>query len=116
MSYESLNLPIPTDLSRQVGISDAGSPLSLSRQSSTASSPRVENPDQAMRRRLLTYKIYLEHEITFVDNEITALQCRTRGVNPQDDVILDELLDGLKIRYNTLVTRKGRVEDLLEVM
>ncbi len=112
------SLPAPTDLFRQIGISDPGSPLTLSRGSSIASgSPRPpETPDQTMRRRLLTYKTYLEHELEFIDNEITALLHRTRGPDPQEESILDELRDGLKIRYNTLQTRLSKVQALVDVM
>ena len=116
MSTQPLNLPMPTDLSRQVGVSDAGSPLSLSRGSSIVSSPRPENPDQAMRRRLQIYKTYLEHEIEFVGNEITALLHRDRTQDSFDESTLDELRDGLKIRHNTLMTRLGKVKELLDVM
>lgn len=110
-------LPAPSGLTRQVGVTEPGSPLPVSRGSSV-SSPRVpaENPDEMMRRRLHHYKTHLEHEIDFVSNEITALIERAPGDNAQDEQILLELRDGLKVRFNTLQMRLARVKQLLEVM
>lgn len=117
MSLNPLNLPIPFGLRRQVGVTEVGSPLTISRGSSIGS-PRVvpENQDEAMRVRLLTYKTYLEHDMDFVDNEITALIRRIRSPNQEEETLLDQLLDGLKVRHNTLQARLTRTKALLEVM
>jgi hypothetical protein len=117
MSDHHLNLPIPVGLRRQVGISDIGSPLTISRGSSIGS-PRVlpDNQDEAMRCRLLAYKTFLEHDLDFVDSEISALLTRVHGANQQEETLLDELLDGLKVRHNTLHVRLTRTKALLEVM
>lgn len=117
MTDNSLHLPIPIGLSRQVGVSDMGSPLTISRGSSV-SSPRVlpENQDEVMRSRLLAYKTYLEHDIDFVSSEIAALINRIPGPNPQEEALLEELKDGLKVRFNVLQARLTRTNALLEVM
>lgn len=117
MSDHHLNLPIPFGLRRQVGVTEVGSPLTISRGSSIGS-PRVlpENQDEAMRVRLLSYKTYLEHDLDFVDSEISALIQRIRGPNRREETLLDELLDGLKVRHNSLQARLTRTKALLEVM
>lgn len=112
----SIALPAPIGLTRQVGVTEPGSPLPVSRGSSVSSPRAIENPDEIMRRRLCHYKTYLEHEIDFVGNEITALINRVPGDNPHDEEILLELRDGLKVRFNTLQNRYTRVKQLLDVM
>lgn len=109
-----MDLPAPTDISRQVGVADTGSPIQLSRGSSGSSSP--VNPETAMRLRLVSYKIYLEHEIDFVSNEIQALGQRDPSGDAFEEQILSELRDGLKIRFNALQVRLTRTMALLEVM
>jgi hypothetical protein len=112
-----MNLPIPIGLSRQVGVSDMGSPLTISRGSSVTS-PRVlpDNQDETMRQHLLNYKTYLEHDIDFVNSEIFALINRVPGPNQQEETLLEELKEGLKVRFNTLQARLTRTKALLEVM
>lgn len=109
-----MDLPPPTNISRQVGIPDTGSPIQLSRGSSGSNSP--VNPDTAMRLRLVSYKVYLEHEIDFVSNEIRALGQRDPSGDAFEEQILSELCDGLKIRFNALQVRLTRSVALLEVM
>jgi hypothetical protein len=109
-----MDLPPPMDISRQVGVAETGSPIELSRGSSGSSSP--VNPEIAMRLRLVSYKVYLEHEIDFVRNEIQALGERDLSADPFEDQILRELQDGLKVRYNALQIRLTRALALLEVM
>ncbi len=117
MATPAFPLPPPIGLLRQVGVHEIGSPIPLSRSSSVGSQEvSYENPDDMMRRRLLTYKTYLEHEIDFIGNEITAIIERVPGDNAHDTQVLEELKDSLKIRYNTLQKRYIRVKDLLEAM
>lgn len=113
----SLNLPIPVGLSRQVGVSDMGSPLTISRGSSIGSPrPHLENQDEVMRNNLLAYKVCLEHDIDFINTEIFALIHRVPGTDPQEEALLEELKDGLKVRFNVLQARLTRTKALLEVM
>lgn len=109
-----MDLPPPMNISRQVGVAETGSPIELSRGSSGSTSP--VNPELAIRLRLVSYKVYLEHEIDFVGNEIQALGQRDPSADPFENQILRELQDGLKIRYNGLQIRLTRTLALLEVM
>jgi hypothetical protein len=102
------------DISRQIGVAETGSPIELSRGSSGSSSP--VNPEIAMRLRLLSYKVYLEHEIEFVGHEIQALAERNPSADTFEDQILRELHDGLKVRYTGLQLRLTRTVALLEVL
>ena len=114
------NAPLPPpslQITRQVAVGALGSPITLSREVSTASS-RSENrsADEVMRERLGAYRIFLEHELDFLFNEIEALIRRAPSQNPVEDASLLELRDGLKVRYNNLRVKHTRVVALLEVM
>jgi hypothetical protein len=108
-----MSLPPPIDLTRQIGISAAGSPIALSRSSSTGSDRSVED---SVRARLETYLVFLQHEVDFIGNEIQALIDRQAG---SDRVLEDSFLDlrdRLKVRFNGLQLKKQRLLSLLEVM
>jgi len=108
---QTIQLPPPYSITRQIA---TGLNSPLSRSVSTGS--EIRNPDETMRDRLGVYRTYLEHELEFVDNEIHALIARAPSQNPTQDHALAELCDGLKIRYNSLRVRLGKVKELLEVM
>jgi len=105
------HLPPPLSITRQVATGLLGSPITLSREASIPS-----NPDETMRDRLGVYRTYLEHELEFLDNEIHALIERPPSQDPTQDHAFAVLRDGLKIRYNSLRVRLGKVRELLEVM
>lgn len=107
-----MSLPVPTDLSRQVGISETGSPIVLSRGTSDSSA----NPDQAIQVRLLIYKNYLEHELTFTKTELQALDERAPSQDPHEEEILIELQKGLTIRVRRLERRLTNVCSLLDAL
>lgn len=115
-----MQLPAPSTstLVRQTAIGFAGSPIALSRSTSTGSdrSGDILPPDETIRRRLVVYRTYLEHESEFVENEIQALIQRPPSQNPGEDQALLELRNSLKVRYNTLRRRLVRVIDLLEAL
>lgn len=116
-TYIGINLPPPSPATRQVGVSMMGSPISLARSTSTASNQSdIRTPEETLRDSLQAYKTFLEHEIQFVDNEITALIQRPPGDDTAQDAALLQLRNGLKIRYNNLQTRLARVNALLEVL
>jgi hypothetical protein len=69
-----------------------------------------------LRDSLGVYKTFLLHEIQFVDSEITALIERAPDPNPSQEAALQQLRDGLKIRFNNLQTRLARVNALLDVI
>lgn len=106
--------PPPLLITRQIATGLLGSPITLSRETSTTSSPR--NPNEIMREHLCVYRTYLEHEITFVDNEIQALIVRTPYQDPVQEGHFLTLRDNLKVRYNDLSAKRTRVIALLEVM
>ncbi len=110
---QSIQLPPPSNITRQVA-TGLNSPLSRSI-STTSDRSDIRNPDDTMRQRLGVYRTYLEHEITFVDNEIMALIQRPPSQNPTDDAALMELRDSLKIRYNSLRARLVKVNELMEL-
>jgi hypothetical protein len=113
---QSIQLPPPSNITRQTA-TGIQTPNSLVRSTSTASDrSEIRNPDESMRSRLSVYRTYLEHELEFVDNEIHALIERPPSQDPAQDHALAELRDGLKIRYNGLRVRLGKVKELLEVM
>ena len=117
MNTSQLNLPIPTGLSRQIGISDLGSPIVLSRGSSIGSLiVDTRSPEDRLRDDLLNYKTSLEHDIDFIETEIAALSTRDRIAPPEEEALLDELHEGLKVRFNLLQTRLAKVTALLDVM
>jgi hypothetical protein len=99
-----MELPPPTDLSRQTGI---GSPITLSRGTSTGSD-EIRSPEEEMRSKLLVYKTYLEHETDFLDKEITAL------LNQGEWGLV--LRTRLKVRYNTVQRRLHCVVQLLDAL
>ena len=110
-----MDLPIPTDLSRQVGVTEAGSPLPLSRSSSEASgSPRMF-PEDTLRPRLLAYKVYLQHEIDFLTHELLALE-ELPGTTPREQDSFRELRESLKLRYNLQTQRFHHVTALLQIL
>jgi hypothetical protein len=121
MEYTGISLPPPTDATRQVGVSVAGSPL-LSRSDSSGSdvsftgTPRQRSADDTIRERLIVFKENLEHEKEFVDSEIHALIARPPSVNEQEQRDLLQLRDNLKVRYNTICVKLTRVNALLEVV
>ena len=110
-----MELPPPTDFSRQVGVSSPTSPLS---RATTYSSDRSEihHPDHEMREHLLRYKTFLEHEITFVDSEIQALLDKKPSEDTAEEQQWLQLRQNLKVRYNTLQHRLARVRALLELL
>jgi hypothetical protein len=115
---ESYSLPPPPlMITRQIATGLLGSPITLSRETSTTSSHNdTRNPNQIMREHLCVYRTYLEHEITFVDNEIQALIVRTPYQDPVQEGHFLDLRDKLKLRYNDLSAKRVRVISLLEVM
>lgn len=113
----SQQLPPPSLSIRRQVATGVSSPISLSREASTTSSRSdIRHPDEVMLERLTHYKVHLEHEIDFVDNEIQALIQRPPSQNPVEDASLLRLRDELKIRYNNLRVKLTRVLALLEVM
>lgn len=120
MSNPPIQLPAPSNsnLVRQTAVGIAGSPIALSRSTSTGSdrSGDILPPDETMRRRLVVYRTYLEHESDFVENEIQALIQRPPSQDPAEDHALLDLRNSLKVRYNTLRRRLVRVIDLLEAL
>jgi hypothetical protein len=119
MSNPTLQFPAPptNNLIRQIAIGVAGSPIALSRGSSTGSgSSDILPPDESIRHRLLVYRTHLEHEIEFVDREILALIQRPPSQDAAQDAALLDLRNGLKIRYNNLCLKLTRVGDLLSVL
>lgn len=114
-SYIGITLPPPSPATRQVGtVGSVGSPMSLVRSTSTAS--EIRTPEETLRDYLNAYKVFLEHEIQFVDNEIMALIERPPSDDPAQDGAFLTLRNNLKIRYNTLTNKLRRVNDLMEVM
>ena len=112
-----INLPPPSPATRQVGVSLVGSPISLTRSTSSISGQSdIRTPEESLRDSLGVYKSFLLHEIQFIDSEITALIERSPDPNPSQEAALMQLRNGLKIRFNTLQTRLSRVNALLEVM
>ena len=117
MSQPYINLPAPTNAERQVGVSLMGSPIILSRSTSNVSGVSdIRTPEESLRDRLLVYKTHLTHEIDFVNNEITALIQRPPSQDLSEEAALQDLRNGLKIRYNLLQARLTRVNALLEVL
>lgn len=116
--YVGINLPPPSPATRQMGtVGSIGSPISIVRSTSTASTTsEIRTPEETLRDYLNAYKVFLEHEIQFVDNEIRALIERPPSDNPAEDGALLTLRNNLKIRYNTLTNKMRKVNDLLEVM
>jgi hypothetical protein len=112
-----INLPPPSPATRQVGVSMMGSPISLTRSTSSVSGQSdIRTPEESLRDSLAAYKSFLLREIQFVDSEIIALIERAPDPNPNQEAALQQLRNGLKIRYNNLQTRLARVNALLEVM
>ncbi len=112
-----INLPPPSPATRQVGVSLVGSPISLTRSTSSISGQSdIRTPEESLRDSLNVYKSFLRHEIAFIDNEITALIERAPDPDSRQEIALLQLRNGLKIRFNTLQTRLARVNALLEVM
>lgn len=109
--YIGINLPPPSPATRQVGGGSLGSPLSI-----TSTVSEIRSPEETLRDYLNAYKVFLEHEIQFVDNEILALIERPPGDNPAQDGALLTLRDNLKVRYNSLQNRLAKVLSLLEVL
>jgi hypothetical protein len=110
-----INLPQPSPATRQVGVSLMGSPISLSRSTSSLSNQSdIRSPEEILRDNLLAYIIFLEHEIEFVDAEITALLERPSSNDPNVDTAFLRLREGLKIRYNKLQQRLSRARALLD--
>jgi hypothetical protein len=108
--------PPPLSIRRQIA-TGVVSPITLSREESTASSRSdIRHPDEIMRERLLTYKTYLEHEIQFTETEIRALIERPPSLDPVQQASFEQLRDNLKVRYNGLSAKLPRVLALLEVM
>ena len=115
--YVGISLPPPSPATRQVGAGTVGSPISLIRSTSTTSTVSDNRtPEETVRESLNAYKLFLEHEIQFVDTEIMALIERPPSDNPTQDGALLTLRENLKVRYNTLTNRLRKVRDLLEVM
>jgi hypothetical protein len=119
--YGSINtmslLPPPIDLSRQTGISTTGSPIVLSRSSSTGSTRSdVRSIDESLCLRLEAYQTYLQHESDFVASEIQALIDRVPGSDRIQEQNFLHLRDRLKVRFNDLQLKKDRVLALLEVL
>ncbi len=115
--YVGINLPPPSPATRQVGMSMLGSPISLTRSTSSLSGASENRPlEETLREYLNAYKVFLEHEIQFVDNEILALIERQPSDNPAQESAFLTLRDNLKVRYNTLRTRLAKLEALLEVL
>lgn len=115
--YVGIHLPPPSPATRQVGVGTLGSPISLARSTSTTSTAsEIRTPEETLRDSLNAYKLFLEHEIQFVDNEITALIERPPSDNPAQDGAFLTLRNNLKVRYNTLTHRLRKVRELLEVM
>lgn len=116
-SIIGIHLPPPSPATRQVGISLAGSPISLARSTSSLSNQSdIRSPEEVLRDNLIAYKTFLEHEIDFVNNEINALIQRAPSDDPCLDTSFLQLRNGLKIRYNRLTLRLSRTKALLEVM
>lgn len=112
-----IHLPPPSPATRQVGVGLLGSPIALSRSTTSLSNQSdIRSPEELLRDNLVTYKTFLQHEIQFVDNEITALIERQPSDDPHLDASFVQLRNGLKIRYNTLTVRLARVNALLEVL
>jgi hypothetical protein len=112
-----INLPVPSPATRQVGVSLMGSPISLTRSTSSVSGQSdIRTPEESLRDSLAAYKSFLLREIQFIDSEITALIERAPDPNPSQEASLQQLRNGLKIRYNNLQTRLARVNALLEVI
>lgn len=113
-----INLPPPpSPATRQVGVSMMGSPLSLTRSTSSLSGQSdIRTPEESLRDNLIAYKSFLLHELQFLDTEITELIEREPDPNPRQQVAFLQLRQGLKIRYNNLTTRLSRVNALLDVM
>ncbi len=109
--YIGINLPPPSPATRQVGAGSLGSPLSI-----TSTVSEIRSPEETLRDYLNAYKVFLEHEIQFVDNEILALIERQPSDNPAQESAFLTLRDNLKVRYNTLRTRLAKLEALLEVL
>ena len=112
-----INLPPPSPATRQVGVSLVGSPISLTRSTSSISGQSdIRTPEESLRDSLSVYKSFLLHEIQFIDSEIAALIERAPDPDTHQQIAMLQLRNGLKIRFNTLQTRLARVNALLEVM
>jgi hypothetical protein len=112
-----INLPPPSPATRQVGVSLVGSPISLARSTSSLSNQSdIRSPEEVLRDNLIAYKVFLEHEIQFVDTEIIALAERLPSDDPSVDAAFLRLRDGLKVRYNKLQTRLSYARALLETL
>lgn len=112
-----IHLPPPSPATRQVGVGTIGSPIVLSRGTSSLSNQSdIRNPEETLRDYLVAYKTFLQHDIDFVNNEINALIQRPPSDNPHLDASFLQLRNSLKIRFNTLTTRLTRVNALLEVL
>lgn len=105
--------PPPTHLARQSGMSSGGSPINLSRSTSTTSQLSV---DDSLRSHLESYLLFLQHEIEFIGNEIQALSERMLGTDPVQESSFQTLRDGLKVRFNRLQIKKERITGLLDVL
>lgn len=116
-SVTGINLPPPSPATRQVGVSLVGSPISLTRSTSSVSGQSdIRTPEETLRDSLTAYKSFLLHEIAFIDNEITELIERAPDTDTRQQLAFLQLRNGLKIRFNNLQTRLTRVNALLEVM
>ncbi len=112
--YPRINLPPPPPATRQAGVGFRGSPISLSRGSSSISDTRT--PEEVVRDSLVAYKMFLEHEIQFLESEISALIERQPDQNPRQEAAMLTLRNGLKIRFNTQSVKMARINALLDVM
>ncbi len=109
--------PPPLDFTRQVGVSSYGSPIVLSRSSSSMSDRSdARTMDQVLKARLESYLTYLQHEIDFINNEIQALIHREPGPNEAQEQDLLRLREQLKVRFNHLQVKKERTVALIEVL
>jgi hypothetical protein len=109
---QTIYLPPPSGLARQVGISSP-----TARSISTASSHSdIRTPDETIYTKLTVYKHYLLHERDFVDGEIQALLNHTPGETPREQASFLQLREELKVRYNNIVLKISRVNALLEVL
>ena len=117
MSNPTISLPAPTELTRQVGVSEMGSPMTLSRGSSEVSNQSyIQTQDQRMLNQLVVYKVYLEHEVEFVNTEIQALINRVPNEESALEASFLQLREDLKVRYTTLQNRLRKVKELLDLM
>jgi len=109
-----MDLPPPTDLTRQTGI---GSPIVLSRGTTNGSDlSDIRSPDEEIRCKLLAYKTYLEHESDFLDNEIRALMERQPSLDRLEERAFADLRTSLKVRFNSVQRKLYCVRELLALL